>query len=333
MIVINITVFYVIVSLRGQSVNCIVDCAMLDVFLQLGVLLLCGLFYRHLPGAIEPAEVRRIIGSIVLNVFIPLLTFGVLCNVSLGEHLYTIPTVSIAAVVLGYALSWLVYARFMSTRLAAPSKGALILAGTWCNAMYLGLPITTAVLGDGARHIPIEYDYLGMTPLLFTLGTIVCVEYGTTRARATFVDGLREVVKLPPTLAIAAALLVNVLNIPVAPWMVNACTTAGKVVAPLMLFSIGLTLRRPTIRHLPSILPAVFIRTIIVPMILWSATRWFIDDHIVEKAAILETSMPTMMLTMVFAQRYGLDEEILAQAILASTFVSAVTLPFISQWL
>lgn len=306
---------------------------MVDVFLQLGVLLLCGVFYRRLPGAISAPDVRKVIGSVVLNVFIPLLTFGVLCNVTLGEHLFTIPVVSITAALVGYGLSWIVYARLLANRLPAPSIGALILAGTWCNAMYMGLPITTAVLGDTVGHIPIEFDYLGMTPLLFTLGTIVCVEYGTSSARGTFLEGLKEVARLPPTLAIIAAMLVNVFNIPVAPWIVQACLSSGKVVAPLMLFSIGLTLRMPSVQHLPSIMPAVIIRTIAVPLVLWEATRWFITDPTVETAAILETSMPTMMLTMVFAQRYGLDEEILAQAILASTIVSAITLPLIVQWL
>ena len=39
-----------------------------------------------------------------------------------------------------------------------------------------------------------------------------------------------------------------------------------------------------------------------------------------------------MMLTMVFAERYGLDESALAQAILVTTLVSVATLPFVAQW-
>jgi predicted permease len=94
-----------------------------------------------------------------------------------------------------------------------------------------------------------------------------------------------------------------------------------------MLFSIGLTLRLPVRKNVPIIVPAVAIRTILVPLIMVSGTAWLIDDPVVEKAAMLETSMPTMMLTMVFAERYGLDTEALAQAILASTIVSFFTLP------
>jgi predicted permease len=270
-----------------------------------------------------------VIGSIVLNVFIPLLTFGALSQVHIGEHLWTVPIVSVSTVVLGLLLSWLTYGVLLRNRISPTAAGAMILAGTWCNAMYLGLPITTAVLGEGARHIPIEYDYLGMTPLLFSVGTLICVRFGTSDSKATLSDAVRQVVSLPPMIAIMIAMIINVLDVPIAPWITSSCMAAGKIVPQLMLFSIGLTLQVPNLQRLPVILPAVAIRTIIVPAVMWSATIWLIEDPMVERAAMLETAMPTMMLTMVFAERYGLDTSALAQAILASTLVSLVTLPFL----
>ncbi|MBM4178201.1 MAG: hypothetical protein FJ211_02570 [Ignavibacteria bacterium] len=306
---------------------------MFDAFLQLGIPLACGVLYRFVPDAIAAAEVRRVIGSIVLNVFIPLLTFGALSQVHIGEHLWTIPAVSISAVLVGLILSYIVYGWILKGRIGLPTAGALMLAGTWCNAMYLGLPITTAVLGEGARHIPIEYDYLGMTPLLFSVGTMICIRYGTSDIRSSIADALYQVATLPPMITIVIAMLVNVLDIPIAPWITTSCTSAGKVVPQLMLFSIGLTLRIPDPRHVLIVFPAVAIRTIIVPLILLSATIWLITDPVVETGAILETAMPTMMLTMVFAERYGLDTYVLAQAILASTIVSVFTLPLLLGFL
>jgi len=304
---------------------------MIDVFLQLAVPLVCGVLYRHIPIAVSTVDVRRVISSIVLNVFIPLLTFGVLSDVHIGEHLWTIPIISISSVLVGLLLGYVVYGVLMRGIMSTAAAGSLILACTWCNAMYLGLPITTAVLGEGARHIPIEYDYLGMTPLLFSIGTMICVRYGSGRSTASWSEGLRHVITLPPMIAIAVALLVNVLNIPIAPWLSAACLKAGSVVPQLMLFSIGLSLSLPTMSSLPQILPAVLIRTIAVPAIMWAGTVWLIQDQTTEHGAILETAMPTMMLTMVFAERYGLDTEVLAQAILGSTIVSIFTLTMIAS--
>lgn len=300
---------------------------MVDVFLQLSIPLLCGLLYKFLPGALPAAEVRRVIGSIVLNVFIPLLTFGVLSEVRIGEHLWTVPAVSISTVVVGLVMSWLVYAKLLRRFIPEPTIGAMILAGTWCNAMYMGLPITHAVVGGDAAHIPIEYDYLGMTPLLFSIGSMICIRFGTTKDSVSLVNAMRQVAKLPPMIAIIIAIAINLIDVPIAPWIHESCLAAGKIVPQLMLFSIGLTLRLPVRKNVPIIVPAVAIRTILVPLIMVSGTAWLIDDPVVEKAAMLETSMPTMMLTMVFAERYGLDTEALAQAILASTIVSFFTLP------
>lgn len=311
----------------------LVDCIMIDVFLQLGVPLVCGVLYRFIPSAIASVDVRRIISSIVLNVFIPLLTFGVLSQVHIGEHLWTVPLVSVSAVLLGLLLGYLVYGVLLRNAMPPAAIGSLILASTWCNAMYLGLPITTAVLGEGARHIPIEYDYLGMTPLLFSIGTMICVRYGSGSTSASWSEGLRQVATLPPMITIVLALLINVLDVPIAPWLSAACLKAGSVVPQLMLFSIGLSLSPPSLGSLPRILPAVVIRTIAVPAIMWASTVWLIQDPTAERGAILETAMPTMMLTMVFAERYGLDTGILAQAILGSTIVSVFTLSMIASML
>lgn len=305
---------------------------MTQVFATLAVLMACGVLYRRIPGVPEAAQVRSIIGSMVLNVFVPLLTFGVLCTAPLGSDLWTVPLVSVSTVLVGFGLAWLVYARALRRTLSPPAIGSLIIAATWCNAMYLGLPITTAVVGAEMSRIPIMYDYLGMTPLLFTLGTVVCVEYGTRGERHTIAEGLLQALRMPPTIAAAAGIAVNLLGIPVAPWLLDACTSAGRVVAPLMLFSIGLALRLPDMTKVPLIAPAVLIRCVAVPLIILPLARALMPDPAVLRSAMLETAMPTMMLTMVFADRYGLDDAILAQAILLSTLVSAITLPLLAQW-
>ncbi|MCX6140205.1 MAG: AEC family transporter [Candidatus Kapabacteria bacterium] len=303
-----------------------------NVFATLGILLACGILYRRIPGVPDPIVVRGAIGSMVLNVFVPLLTFGVLVSAPLGSDIWTVPLVSISSVVVGFALSWIVFARLLRSRLSPPTIGALIISATWCNAMYLGLPITTAVIGDHVGRIPILFDYLGMTPLLFTLGTVVAVEYGTRGEKHTLGAGVLQALRMPPTIAVGVGLLANITHIPIAPFVLDACTAAGRVVAPLMLFSIGLALRWPRLSMLPVLAPVALIRLVIVPAVVVALAKFFIHDPDILRATMLESAMPTMMLTMVFAERYGLDESTLAQAILVTTLISVATLPIVAQW-
>ncbi len=305
---------------------------MLNVFATLGVLLASGVLYRLIPGVPSPQTVRSVIGSVVLNVFIPLLAFEVLATEHIMGDVWTVPVVSTATTLIGFILSIAVYGYLLRTKMSRPTIGAMILATTWCNAMYLGLPITLAVVGDPGDHVPILFDYAGMTPLLFTLGTAVCVAYGTTDEQPSIRQGLLQILRLPPFIATIAGIAVNASGLQLPSWFIAAAETAGKVVAPLMLFSIGLTLRWPSISRTPLLLPAAVIRTVLVPILVFPlATLLHANDDIL-RATMLEAAMPSMMLPLVFAERYGLDVESLAEAILLSTLISVATLPIVATW-
>jgi len=304
---------------------------MTGVFITLFLLVAAGLAYRLIPGVPAADVVRRSIGSVVLNIFLPALTFKVLATAPLGSDLWAVPLVSIITVLASFAISWLVYARLLRSRLSAPTIGALIVASTWCNATYLGLPVVSAVVGVDYQRIPMLFDLLGMSPMLFTLGTMICVEYGTRGERHTVGEGLLQAVKLPPLIAAVLGIVVNLMHITVPSVIMDACGVAGSVVAPTMLFSIGLALRPPKWDQLAVLAPSLIIKLGIAPAVGMIMIGLLIADAHVARATLLEAAMPTMVLTMVFAERYGLDEEILAQAIVFSTVVAMLTLPFIAS--
>jgi predicted permease len=222
--------------------------------------------------------------------------------------------------------------------LNAPAVGALILAAAWPNVTYLGLPVVSNVVGEHVQRIPILYDLLGVTPLLFTLGVVICVEFGSRGPRHTLTEGLRQAATTPPMIAAIAGLLVNLSGLTIPSVIITAVHSAGQVVAPLMLFSIGLALRAPNTRALYALAPSLIIKLVAAPLLgvaltaLTLATAASDADADVLRAIRLESAMPTMVLTMVFAERYGLDEELLAQAILISTVLSMLTLPVVAGW-
>jgi predicted permease len=79
-------------------------------------------------------------------------------------------------------------------------------------------------------------------------------------------------------------------------------------------------------------MPAALIRTVLVPVLVFPlATLLHANDDIL-RATMLEAAMPSMMLPLVFAERYGLDVESLAEAILLSTLISVATLPIVATW-
>jgi malate permease and related proteins len=268
----------------------------------------------------------------VMMVFLPALTFHVLATAPLTMDLIGVPIVSMVTALVCLGLSVLVFGVLFKGRMERPTAGALILAATFCNATYLGLPVVTAVVGPEAARVAILFDLLGMSVILFTVGTIVCVEMGTRGTKHTFGAGLRQVLTLPPLIAAVLGIVVNLASVPVPDFLIDATQAAGKVVAPIMLFSIGLALRRPSLRVLPTLTPVLVIKLVLAPLLAWIILPWLISEPSTSKATLLEAAMPTMVLTMVFAERYGLDEDILAQAIVVSTLIALFTIPIISSF-
>lgn len=300
---------------------------MAQTFLALFMLLLVGVLYRRVPGVPAPSILRQGIGTLVFNYLLPALTFSVLATAPLGSDLFTVPLTSVITVIVSFACSWLVYGMAMSERISAPTAGALMLAAVWCNCTYLGLPIVTGVIGDHVSRVPIVFDLLGMSPMLFTLGATMSMRMGQTEERQSIPQGLRHSVTRPPFIAAIVGLLVNAAGVPVHPTIIGALSYAGSVVGPLMMLSVGLGLSMPRRASMAILVPALAIKLVLAPLVAYVIAQPLIADPDVFRATMLEAGMPTMMLTMVFADRYGLDTDILAQAIVVSTLLSMLTLP------
>jgi len=318
-------------------------------FFPLVLIAVAGIGYRFVPGAMPAHDVRRVIGSVVLNVFLPALTFVALYTAPLNDALWAVPLTSAIVTLVGLGFGYVIYARLLHQRLSKPAIGALLLASAWCNATYLGLPVVTSVVGGHVQHVPILFDLLAMTPLLFIISPMLGAAFSRSRETQSslherqstahkrpsslYERSIRQVLLLPPLWAAAAGLLCNATQMALPKELVSALEMAGRTVTPLMIFSIGLAMRVPQLGRLPLILPAVGIRLVLGTAIGWSVASLFIHHADVFKATVLESAMPTMMLTMVFAERYGLDTELLAEAIILSTICSMVTLPIIAQML
>lgn len=303
---------------------------MASVFLALFALVAAGVAFRRIPGVPPPEVMRRVIGAMVLNVFLPALTFRVLSNAPESHELWMVPGIAILTALTSAGIAWVVVSKWQRSHLTRPQRGTLIMAATFCNATYLGLPVVSAVVGPEYARIPVLFDLLGMSLVLFTLGSLIGVTYGNSGERLTIRDGLRHIATLPPFIAAAAGLAVNILDIPIPKAIILLTELAGHVVAPTMLFSIGLALQPPAWPQIKRLTPAVIIKLLFAPAVAFVLTHLTPMTSAAELATVLEAAMPTMVLTMVFAERYQLDTALLAQTIVVSTVISAISLPLVT---
>ena len=305
-----------------------------NVFTSFFVFIVLGYLWRYIKGVPDSHMLRASINSLVLYILLPLLTFSVIYAAPLHNESWKIPFIAILVTLgcIGFSVSiYVLIKRIWPDLLSDKSIGALVLGASWCNATYLGYPIVTGILGKQYGSIPLIYDLLALTPLLWIIGAMIAGYYSddTSSFKQRYISGLKRILGLPPLYALLLAILCKILDIDIHPNILKTCSIAGNAVPPLMMISVGMALNIPKLNSIVLILPAAIIRLAVGPLIAYGLIHVLHIQEPLSKAIMLESGMPTMVLTLVIAQEYTLDTNILAQLIALSTLLSIFSLSLI----
>ena len=211
---------------------------MFEVLLQMAGLIICGIGWRMLkPAGMHGVQTRKVLTSLVYYLLLPALVLSVLWKSELGDTSLLIALCAAVGVLVGLLLSAF-SCRFCKTQPA--NAGAIILAATFPNATYLGLPVLEATFGPWASSIAIQYDLFACTPLLFTVGILVVTRYGEAIDHdENIFSGL---LRIPALWAALLAVILNLANIPMPSVIEGLLGLLERGVVPLMLISLGLSL-------------------------------------------------------------------------------------------
>jgi len=300
---------------------------MQNILLSFGFIILLGVAFRRLrPGGLEAATLSRAINVTVLNVFLPALCIRILYVSRIDAEAVLIPLSAGITTLTALFLSVGVYRLFAKKMGLLPSEtGVLVIGATFGNITYLGLPVLTGLYGNEAAKYALFYDLLSTTPLLWFVGVPVVVSYGQGK-RPSLRESLRTVASLPPVWGILAGMALNLLHVPLPQFMLKSLEMLGSLVVPLMIFSIGLALSLPEVRHAFAVVPAVVIKLALVPLISCaSALLLGLDGHALA-SCVIEGAMPTMVLSLLIAEEFKLDVSLAAFLIVVTTILSFFTL-------
>lgn len=298
---------------------------MLDVIAQMGVLIGAGVVLcRARPGGRDPELMRRGLTDIVYYLLLPALVLDALWRTEIGLDSLRIAALAAAGVL---AALWLAGAGCRWCKVAAPTRGALMLAAAFPNVTYLGLPVLEATFGPWARGVAIQYDLFACTPLLLTVGIITARRHGTAGAAQGGV--LRPLLQVPALWAALLAVVLNQSGVPAPAVVESLLRLLGNAVAPLMLIALGLGLVWSGFapRQLSRVLPVLVIQLLLMPLLVWGLALVSGLDARLLAPVVLEAAMPSMVIGMMLCDRYGLDTPIYATAVTLSTALSMVTLP------
>lgn len=263
------------------------------------------------------------LNQVIIYVALPAFVFDAVYRAELRADLAGVVAVAWAVFVVMLALGWAA-TRFL--KLPKEVAGGFILTVALGNTGYLGYPVASALFGSKGLPEAIFYDVFGTVFALALVGLLVAQRYGDNdEAR---VNPVRELLTFPAVIALLLALALRFVPIPNP--VMNGLGLLASMVAPLVMISVGLSLRFETVGQRAGQLALVgALRLVVAPLIALALGMLVLGRGPALSVTALEAGMPAMMLTLVVGERFGLDTDFIASAIFVTTAASAITLPLL----
>jgi predicted permease len=297
---------------------------MVSILAQMGLLILCGVGWRIIrPGGLDADLVRRVLAALVFNLLMPALILSVLWKQPVGLDTLRVTAFGLAMIGLGLVSTWL-----LSRALPLDDRrlGAALLAAGFPNVTYFGLPLLEQLFGHDARLIVIQIDLFAATPAVLLLGPVIGRRYGEGQGGANGLAWLNN----PPVWAALLGVLLNQSAPPAPSWLYHGLDRMAAAAVTLMLIALGLGLSAAAWqrRNLPWAALVVGLRLLAVP---WLAVglgqrMGFTGDTLTQLT--LEAAMPSMLLGVVYCDRYRLDTGFYAMVVALTTLAAAFSLPY-----
>ena len=282
-------------------------------FFKIFIYILIGWVIGRVKGLNVRKHIQYFINVAIYFLFPVFVLFSVWANNFTPALLGQISLVALG-VLAGGALLALVFARIFKVDFRDHSLPII-----FANSAYLGIPVSTYIIGPAATVYAIIFD-LTPTLFMFTLGILLVARE----------NKFREAARVPLVYAVLAGLALNLSHVPV-----NALTNTWvgylkAITIPLILMFIGYQLRPARSAILGRVLTASLFRMAGGLVIAWLLINWFNLQGVAAGVCLLSASMPCAVNSYVLAQKYQADTEFPAAAIAVSTLLSIPFIAFVS---
>lgn len=284
------------------------------------LLLLAGYGAKRV-GVLKAAD-ARVANSIVINLTMPAFIF-------VSIHAQSLSSAMVKAPILGFVMEMVVmglaYASARALKLNRPTTGGLMLAATFGNTGFLGYPMVAAAFPHDGHAMPtaVMFDEFAMAMVLNSIGVAVAACFAGRRFEW---NSLFEFLKTPLLPSTVIALALRTVYVPAVILKTLGFLAAGTV--PLAMISIGLSLSANSLKKNPGALGTAFLlKMIALPLLMYVTLPLIGVTGTVMQVTVLESAVPTAVVSGVIAGRYGANEEFVATAIFAMTLLSVAILP------
>ena len=301
---------------------------MVDSLLPAGLLILCGVIWRLIePGNLPAHLVRQRLNTVAIYLLIPALILAVTLRSEINAEVWLFPLC--AGLIIGSCLliNVFTYARLLPDT-PKPTKGAMILAGSFGNGVGVAAPVVIALYGLEQARVPIMYTLLGSLPITWTLGVAIALRNAGHETKPMW----RELSKSPPLIAVLTGLAISAADVTVPMALMATLDQLTRAAVPIMLFTVGLSLNFRGLARIATAIPAIFTKSVISPVIAFFVGQLFGLEGAVLGALVVTAATASFNVGVVLSDRYELDVDLYGVTV-AVTAVLYFTLLPVWGWL
>ena len=261
----------------------------------------------------------RTLSSVTLYLFTPLLVLDGMANSDLrpgevGEMAAIVIVLAVILTVIGLALSRLL-------KFDQKLESAFLLTILLMNAANYGLPLNNFAFGETGYQRAMVY-YVMSTVVANTFGVFLASR-GSTSIR----EAALNVLRVPLLYGLVFGLVLNFTDTALPLPLQLVVSLMGDAAVPTMMVLLGMNLTNANLKgHIGPIALATGIKLVLAPLIAVGLTAIFGMSGINQQVAILQSGMPTAIISGVLATEFGSDAEFTTAVILVSTVASVLTL-------
>jgi predicted permease len=265
----------------------------------------------YILGRMSIGLQSRTLSNLVILVATPALVFHT--NVSSGVDGATVSQLSMAA------LSCLAIAgvlAFIMLKMSGANIQSSLPSLMFHNSGNLGLPLVVLTFGPIGTQLGVAY---------FVVIALVQHSIGLSIASGSF--RIQELVRQPLLYSVFLVLLVLVTDFPVPQIVMTTTEMLGDMMIPAMLILLGVSLATLNVTDLKAAIALAIARLLIGIVSALAVIYGLGLSGVVAGVVFIMATMPSAIVTYVYAERYQQDPNKVAGAVVASTILTFACLP------
>lgn len=265
----------------------------------------------------------RSFGQLIFYVFSPALAFYLLYTSEIQASELGVLFIGTSTFQISMAL--LTFIVLKVQRVPRAEASAVIISSFCLNAGNFGLSVISFAYGQ---------DVLARAAVIFISNLVINNTLGVfvaSSGKRSPIEALKMIIRVPSVYAIPLAFLLRALSIDTLPLVImRPIELLSSAAIPCMLVLLGLQLSQSArMVNFRLMSTGLVLKMLIAPFIGLLLAVVLNMDPIARAAFITQVSMPTGVITLLLASEYDLDRDLTLSMILATTFLSPITLSII----